>query len=383
MKSSRPIRILHIIERIEKNNGVTAVVLNYFRNMDRSKVIFDFVVHKDSEQDLENEIIQLGGKIYYFPELSFSNIKKCKEQMETLLATKRYYSVIHCHLPNMAFVYLKAAKEKQVPIRIIHSHNSKGSDKLAKRIRNYFLHWAGVRYANHYMACSWKAARYLYGRNSAKAFLLNNAIDLTKYRFDEGKRKQNRLEMQLDDFIVLGHVGRFCKQKNHAFLLEVLEQLVKENNKYRLLLVGNGELEREIKEKCRLKGLNSFVVFAGLQQDVPKYLSVMDLFLLPSLFEGLPLVGIEAQAMGLTCFVSSEVTRETKISDRIFFLGLDAPKWADKINHWIHEEKQRDKQKRETSSLRGYDIAQESLRLLKYYEQKYWQGTGNDEKRKI
>lgn len=368
MKQKAPLRILHIVEKIERNNGVTAVVLNYFRHINHKAVMFDFITHGSGEQELENEILEGGGKIYVFPDLKIQNIKKCKSQIRTLLNQKNKYSIIHCHIPNMAFMYLKVAKEKNIPIRIIHSHNSQGSDKISKTIRNNVLHKIGISYANHFMTCSHLAARYLFGKQSQKAFLLHNAVDLKKYSYNKDIREKTRQELGLRGKIVIGHVGRFCKQKNHIFMLGFFQKLVKRNNNYRLLLIGSGELDEVIKETSKKMGIINYIIFAGVQTDIPKYLMAMDCFVLPSLFEGLPVSGVEAQVSGLTSFFSNKITGETKISPNASFLNLDKQVWADKIDKYVKNSEINKIDNYKEITDQGYNIEVEANKLLQYYQ---------------
>jgi len=366
MNQSESLRVLHVIERIEKNNGVTAVVLNYFRHINKEKVIFDFITHGDSEQDLVKEILDLGGRIYHFPELSFRNLKTCSQKAE-MLFRRRGYQIVHCHIPNAAFIYLKAARNQGVPIRIIHSHNSKGAETTIKKLRNDILHKIGKHYANQKMACSKMAADYLFG-TSRKVFLLNNAIDLEKYKFRNEDRQMIRNKLHLDEKIVLGHVGRFSLQKNHVFLLEILERLLRKNKNYRLLLVGNGELEKSIKSIAKQKKIQDYIIFAGVQKEVSKYLCAMDFFLLPSLFEGLPVVGVEAQAVGLPCFMSDKITREVEITGQVRFLNLDEEIWVEAIEN--HKKQNRDQMVEKiinNFTAAGYCIQTEAERLVEYY----------------
>jgi glycosyltransferase involved in cell wall biosynthesis len=358
------LRVLHVIDEININSGVNSVVMNYYKYIDKSKIRFDFIVHKPVSYEYIKEFEYNGSSIYVMPELKPQNFASYIKELNCFFREKKEYQIVHGHLPNAAVFYLGAAKRYNVPVRIIHSHNSISADTFKKKIRNNILNSFIPFVANHFMTCSDLAARSLFGRKADKAFLLYNAIDTDSFMFSLENRIKRRKELGLtDDQLLIGHVGRFCNQKNHSFLVDIFSKAVSLIPDSRLLLIGQGELYNEIQEKVKMLDLSEKVIFLGLSEHVNEYLHAMDVFVLPSLFEGLPVSAVEAQTAGLACFLSDTITPQTIFSDNAYFLSLkDSPLlWAEKIcGHYKNKD-------RKGVYNPDFDIKVQARRLENYY----------------
>lgn len=232
-------------------------------------------------------------------------------------------------MSSIGFVFFAVAKKNGVKIRIAHSHNSQTDKTLKGRLKRLMM--LPYKYiSTHNWACATEAGKFLYGNKQFE--VIPNAIDIKKFKFDQNIRNRLREELGFDNNdIVLGHIGRFNIQKNHDFLIDLMSKLKHKNNKFKLVLIGDGELKNEIKNKVIKKSLEKNIIFLGTKSNVCDYYNVMDMFLLPSLFEGLPVVGIEAQANGIKCLFSDVITKEVVLSDCIELLPLNIDIWLEKI----------------------------------------------------
>ena len=365
-----PIRILHIVPSLSENSGVISVIMSYYRQIDRNKFQFDFIYHSDDINNYAAEINKLGGKIFKLPELRYSNLFKYCTELNEFFSENKNYQIIHGHVANTGIFYFFIAKIHKIPIRIIHSHNTMPSDELFKKIRNYFLQIPLNYLANNYCSCSEGAGKYLFGpkyMRSGKVQIIKNAIDLSKFQYSPDKRNEMREKLGLEDKIVIGHVGRFCNQKNHAFLIEVFNEIQKNMPNSKLLLIGDGPLLDNIRKKTMRLNLLEKVHFLGIRSDVNDLMQAMDYFVFPSLFEGLGIVLIEAQCSGLKCIVSNTIPNEAIITNLVKIMNLkDEPKvWADKI---ITDEKKYIRQPGPNILISsGYDIKSEVKRLEDFY----------------
>jgi len=329
---------LHVIDELSLNSGVSSVVMNYYKYIDKDKIIFDFLVHKPATREYSEVLERCGSKIFTMPALKSKNLFYYIKALNKFFKTYQEYKIIHGHLPNAAAFYLGTAKRNGIPVRIIHSHNACSADSLIKKIRNNLLNSFIPFVANKYVACSDTAASFLFRNKADKAFILYNAVETDKFGYCAQIRQKVRKELGLkDNQYLIGHVGRFCNQKNHSFLIDIFHELHRNYAPFRnskLLLIGDGELYDSIQKKVRQLNLSDYVIFAGVTDRVSEYLQAMDLFVLPSYFEGLPVSAVEAQVSGLPCFISDTVTTQTSISDRTFFLSLkdDPGVWAEKIS---------------------------------------------------
>lgn len=327
MNTTEPIRVLQVVASLNAG-GMENYIMNLYRMVDRTKVQFDFIVHHAAIGLYEDEIESLGGKVYHFTVLDDKNILKYVSELHSFFEEHKEYRIIHGHLSSLAVFYLGVAKKLGVPWRIAHSHGA-GFLHTLKGTAKYLMFRTTKWNANVRLACSTEAGKYLYGKDSFE--FTPNGIDIGRFAFDEKKRKEMRSKLGLDNDYVIGHVGRFNLQKNHEYLLKIFYGIVSKTSNVKLLLLGDGELFLKIQKLVEELGIKDKVVFAGVHKDVENFYQVMDVFVLPSLFEGLPVTGIEAQYSGLPCFFSDEITKEVKICDDVNFLKIG----EDNLNLWV------------------------------------------------
>ena len=369
MMENTPIRIAQIMGKW-LGGGVEAVVMNYYRHIDRNKIQFDFICDEDSTNIPYEEIEKLGGKVILIP--PYQKIFKYHKELKRVLKEGNY-KIVHSHINTLSVFSLFAAKCAGVPVRIAHSHSTTNKKEKKKNLLKQILRPFSKLFATDYMCCSELSGRWLFGNkeyDKGNVYLLNNAIDLEKFKFDENIRREKRKELKIDDdTLVIGHIGRFVEQKNHRFLIDIFNEVHKQNNNSLLLLAGQGPLMEEMKEKVENLGLNDSVQFLGQRDDVAELYQAFDVFCLPSLYEGLPVVGIEAQASGLLCVFSDDMTKETKVLESTIFMSLDNTykSWANKIVELFCKYKRNDT--KEELSNNKYNIDVESKKLEKYYNE--------------
>lgn len=365
--AEKPIRVAEILGKYI-GGGVEAVVMNYYRNIDRSKVQFDFICDDDSTDIPYQEIEELGGRVILVP--PYQKVFKYQKELRRIFKENNY-KIVHSHINTLSVFPLMAAKKAGVPIRIAHSHSTTNKKEWKKNLLKQLLKPFSKVYATDYVCCSELAGRWLFGDKTydkGNVYLLNNAIDLDKFIYDENVRKLKRKELNLkDEQLVIGHIGRFVAQKNHTFLIDIFDKIHKENKNAILLLAGQGPLIEEIKQKVNKLGLNDYVRFLGLRSDANELYQAFDVFLLPSLYEGLPVVGVEAQAAGLLCILSDDMTKETKVLNSTSFMSLsaDANEWANNILEILKKYKRKDTKKEISSN--GFNIKEEANRLTNKY----------------
>lgn len=364
----QPIRVAQIIGKW-LGGGVESVVMNYYRHIDRTKIQFDFICDNDSTNIPYEEIEKLGGKVILIP--PYQKVFKYHNGLKKVLKDGNY-KIVHSHINTLSVFSLFAAKCAGVPVRIAHSHSTTSKKEKKRNLLKQILRPFSKTFATDYMCCSELAGRWLFGNkeyDKGNVYLLNNAIDLDKFKYDEKVRKEKRKELNIsDDTLVIGHVGRFVKTKNHRFLVDIFSEVHKQNNNSILLLVGQGPLMEEIKEKVKNIGLEKCVKFLGQRNDVNELYQAFDVFILPSLYEGLPVVGVEAQATGLLCVFSNDMTKETKVLDSTIFLSLEQSniEWANCALDNFKKYKRKDSRNEIINS--GFDIIKESKLLEKTYE---------------
>ena len=327
---AEPIRVAQVLNRMD-SGGVESVVMNYYRHMDRSKVQFDFYLAEGSSFPQREELEQLGAGITFIPPYS-KPISYHKALYKAFKEKK--YKIVHAHLSTMSVFPLFAAWRAGVPVRICHNHTTAYWGEGIKTLLKYILRPFNKVFATDYFACGETAGRWMYGNrcfDCGKVTVMPNAIDTQKFTYDPEARLALRKELGIpQDAFVVGHVGRFMYQKNHSFLIDIFAELQKEKSDTRLLLIGEGELMGQAKEKVQGLGIEKSVIFTGARSDVNKLYSVMDVFCLPSFYEGMPVVAWEAQANGLPCVFSDKVSKEVEQGGNCCFLNLtQAPdKWA-------------------------------------------------------
>lgn len=318
----RPIRVAHIMGKWV-GGGVEAIVMNYYRNIDKTKIQFDFICDSDSTCIPYEEITKLGGKIFIIP--PYQKIFKYHHELKRILKTNNY-QIVHSHINTLSVFSLYAAKCAGVPIRIAHSHSTTNKKEFKKNIMKQLLKPFSKVFATDYFCCSELAGIFQFGEKEYKkgnVYLLNNAINISKFQYNPKIRVKKRKELNIsEETLVIGHIGRFVPVKNHDFLIEIFKEVHNNNKNSLLLLIGTGPLDEKIKAKAKALNIEDKVIFLGPRNDTNELYQVMDVFLLPSLYEGLPVVGVEAQSSGLICFFSNEVTKEAKLIKTTEYISL-------------------------------------------------------------
>ena len=326
----KPIKVAQVIG-IANNGGVEAVVMNYYRNIDRSKVQFDFLVESESKIINKEEIESMGGRVIIIPPYTkvFEYTRALKKIFE-----ENNYDIVHSNMNTLSVFALRAAKKAKSKVRIAHSHTTSNKKEWKRHLLKSILKRFSKVYSTHYFACSECAGRYQFGDktyNNGEVVIIKNAIDIERFKFDSEKRKQVRDELGLNDEFLIGYVGRLINLKNQMFLIDVFSEFVKVRNNARLVFVGEGPMEQELKEKVLEQGLSDKVIFYGTTGDVEKMYSAMDLFAFPSLYEGFGLVALEAQVSGLPTIASEFVPNDACVTSRATRLPLNKDLWVKEL----------------------------------------------------
>ena len=364
--SNKPIRILQIGMH-DKIGGVETFLMNYYRNIDKKKFQFDFI-NPYEKLSFQEEIEKLGGKVYKIPNFKKHPIKYYKAIKNIIKNNK--YNIVHVHMLSAANVLpIKAAKSCDVKHIISHSHNSNTPPGVIRKILN-MVNKKYIRHTcNHFLGCSLLASEWLYGAKFCKnnnIIVINNAIDYDKFCYNDSVRKKIREQLKVDNELLFGHVGRFSYQKNHNYLIELFNEIHKANPKTKLILIGDGELRKKIELKVNDYNLQKSVIFLGVVSNVNDYFQAMDVFLLPSWFEGLPVVGVEAQISSTKCVFSSTITKEIDITNNNLFIDInnDAKDNAKNILNFAKKEKNIVSRR----NVSQYDIQKESKKLESFYK---------------
>nr|WP_106783607.1 glycosyltransferase family 1 protein [Lysinibacillus timonensis] len=362
-----PIRVLYVNGGVMHRGGIESYMMNYYRNLDRSKIQIDFIVHGFQKGNYDDEIKSMGGRIYHVPVKSKNYIGNIRALRKVF--SDNNYQIIHSHMDAMSYLVLKEAKKYGIPVRIAHSHNTNHlTNNKIKLLLNEHARKNIGKYCTHQFACSYAAGNWLFGEkavNEEKVILARNAIEIDRFIFNDSIRKELREKLEVDDKFVIGHIGRMDYQKNHQYLLDIFAEVVRKNENSVLLLIGSGHLENEIKDRVNELQLKNHVRFMGLIDNVNEYLNALDVMVFPSHFEGLPVTLIEAQINSLMSIVSSNITTEVEISDRIKFIDLNqSPEyWANIVLDF--KEKQRVRYSK--SEFADYDIEKQVKILEDFY----------------
>lgn len=356
------IRVLQVVNDMQRA-GLETMLMNYYRNIDRSKIQFDFLTHRPHRAAYDDEIEALGGKMYYAPRLYPQNYPKYFQFMKEFFMQHPEYKIVHSHIDAMSAFPLYAAKMSKVPVRIAHSHNTR-LDKDAKIVIKYFAKNAVPKVANEYWACGEMAGEFMYG---GKPFhVLRNAIELEKFQYNVQIRDKVRKQLGIENDFVIGHVGRYCPVKNQSFLLDVFKVICEKEDKVHLLLIGIGEEEVTLRKKAEELGIAGKVTFLVNRSDVNELYQAMDVFVMPSLYEGLPVVCVEAQANGLPCIVADRISSEVLLSSSIHLKSLSdgQESWAEEI---LSVNRMRSPEAVKELRANGYDIRREAEILEEEY----------------
>lgn len=372
------INILYVYGDILRYGGMEIHMMNYFRNIDRKKIHIDFVVQTDGTQKgvFDDEIIASGSTIYYLPKMKTHPFKNYYGILKILGSKK--YQIIHAHSDAMNYRYLKIAGFFRIPVRISHSHNTHHVLNNKVKYRYYeFCRKNIFRYATKCFACSNLAGRWMYHNHPFE--VIPNAICLDKFKYNSTVSCDLRSKYGIaDNEIVLGNVGRFDYQKNQEFLIEIIKELKDEAISYKLVMIGDGWKINEIKRLVDENELEEKVIFVGNVDTPQNYYNMMDVFLLPSRFEGFPLVLIEAQANGLKCIVSDHVTKEVNQTGQVRFCPLDSSKWVDTIKN---EKLDRSDDSIKKLTYNGYEIKHAAKALSERYIQLYKEAVNKKHRR--
>lgn len=362
----KPIRILHIVPNMQAG-GLETLIMNIYRNIDRTKIQFDFLVHYTGDYFYDEEIKKLGGRMYKLSVRNDNHFVKYLKDLDSFFKNHKEYKIVHGHMESLGQFYFRAAKKHHVPVRIAHSHNSATENTIKGKIKRILLRRYKV-YATDYFACSEKAGKFMF--NNKEFTVLKNAIIVDNFTFNENDRQQLRRELGLENKLVIGHAGRFCEQKNHKFLIKIFRDVVRSDKNAILLLIGEGETFCRVQEQVSEYGLEGNVQFLGVRKDIAKLYQAMDCFVFPSLFEGLGIVAIEAQCSGLPVVASEVVPKEAAVTKQFCYMSLDntSKEWADTILKVSRSER-----KAEVDKIRsaGYDVRDVASFLQQFYLKKY------------
>lgn len=355
-----PIRVAQVMGKM-LGGGVESVVMNYYRHIDRSKVQFDFLVDADSTRVPEEEIKALGGRVFRIP--PYQHPLRYRKELVRLFH-EEHWLIVHSHINTLSVFPLSAAKKAGVPVRIAHSHSTMGKGEFAKNLMKLALRPLSNLYPTERFACSEYAGKWLFGRN-ADFTVIPNAIELEKFHFDPIIRQETRKELGIaDGMFLIGHVGRFMPQKNQTFLVDVLAGLLPKRPDAMLAFVGDGPDRTAVQQHVEELGIADHVLFLGQRSDVNRLYQAFDVFCLPSLYEGLGVVGIEAQRAGLPCLFSDAITREVDVTGASRFMPITSPE------EWISFISAIESGTRISSSEKvfsDYDISENAQKLTSMY----------------
>ncbi|WP_044958448.1 glycosyltransferase family 1 protein [Butyrivibrio sp. WCD2001] len=347
--------------------GLETMLMNYYRRIDRTEFQFDFLTHRPDKDDYDDEILSMGGKVYYAPRLYPQNLPAYYKYMQQFFEEHKEYKIMHSHIDAMSYLPLKAGKKSGVPIRIAHSHNTSIDKDLKYWLKMYYRAKI-TSVATDYLSCGEEAGKFLF---KDKPFtVVPNAIEKEPFLFNPDIRNNKRKELGVENNLVIGHIGRISYQKNHNLLVRIFAELVKMRADAVLLIIGVGEKEEEIKKLVNDLQLTDKVRFLGKREDVNELYQAMDAFVMPSFFEGVPVVGVEAQFSQLPCFFSDKVPVEVDFSEATHFIGLEESPiiWAETI---LKNLAQIDKREDIKLTDNEYDINESYSRLTDIYRNLY------------
>lgn len=329
MEEKRIKRVLHVLSGLH-TGGVQSFVMNYYRAIDKDKIQFDFAVMDEVEGDLEEEALSLGARIFRLRSIT-DDRSGCLQDLIAVLKQNPEISVVHAHLNFLNYYVLKVARKCNINVRVSHSHSNYPASSLIVRLARIFLRQGIRRNATKMLACSNVAGVWLYGKRGVKNKnfrLIYNAIDYKPYFKALKQRNEIRKELGLSNETVFVHVGSMSPVKNQNFLVDVMKYLVQQDKNKKLLLIGDGDLRELVEKKCYESSLRENISFFGNRRNVCDFLAAGDCFVLPSLFEGLSLVTIEAQFSGLPCVISEHVPKDVILNESTLRIPLDVKKWC-------------------------------------------------------
>lgn len=358
--------------------GAESMIMNYYRKINRDLVQFDFLVHRPQRGIFDDEIEQLGGRIFRIDPINPFYPNKYYKNLRRFFSENKDYKIIHSHLNTFSFFPTKIAEEFNIPCRITHAHIAlenpsftdflsgiKGGKEFFKKLVKLNLRKKISNHCTHRFSCGIKAGNWLYGPDSSFE-VMNNAIDAKKFTYSDAIATKYKTDLGLKDNLIIGHIGRFSAQKNHIFLFDIISELVKLEPSVKLLLVGDGPLRKDLETYADKIGVRHHILFLGVRTDIENLCMAMDYFVFPSLYEGLPVTLIEAQSSGLKILASNQITDEVKLTENLSFESLksSASVWANRILgqiKYIREDKS-------AQIIEGkYDISENTVKLQNFY----------------
>lgn len=369
---NKPIRVL-LLFTIMDRGGAETMVMNYYRHIDRQQIQFDFMVHRERRGAYDDEIESMGGRIYRMPPIYPQNFMRYKKMLKEFFDEHDEYQIIHSHMSELGYFAFVEAKRHGIPVRICHAHNApdfkhENLIQYIKLIPRYYF----IRRIRHlttdFFVCSHIAGLWLYGEKRQNEFVfMRNAIETDKFLYNVDEANAIRQELGISNQRLICHVGRYNKQKNHSFLIDIFKEIHKIDSDSILLLIGDGDLRKEIEDKVNRLNLLSSVRFLGVRDDVPQLLKASDLLLFPSYYEGLSVVLVEAQATGIKCIVTNSLADETIICEdqmKLVSLQKNAKEWADIV---LNEKSEKREHAIEIMKEKGWDVVVNAKWLQDYY----------------
>lgn len=366
------IKVLQILPGLNRG-GLETFVMNIYRTIDRDNIQFDFLTN-DKNGDYSQEIRDLGGHIFYIPPRRNGIGAFLKNLKEFFLNHSGEYNAVHYHESSLTSIeVLYFAKKSRVPVRIIHSHSSSIMGSKLHLLTHLFGKLAIANLATHYLGCSDKALDWMFRYTGIrkKATIIQNGINVNSFKYNPNLRRGVREKLNISqDCIVIGHIGRFSEVKNHSFLIDIFSNYLIMHSEAKLLLIGVGELQDSVKEKVKKLGITKSVFFLGMREDTAALYQAMDIFVMPSLYEGLPVTLVEAQASGLPILCSDTISKMSNITGNYSSMSIlnSAKSWSDRIDVILNKYIRND----ESSSIikAGFDINTATNSLIRIYEGK-------------
>ncbi|WP_025739370.1 glycosyltransferase family 1 protein [Aquimarina pacifica] len=374
MAVTRVLQVFAIMNR----GGAESMIMNYYRNVDRTKIQFDFLVHRKEKAAFDDEIESMGGKIYKFDPINPIFPGAYYQKLRAFFEEHKEFSVVHSHTNTFSSFTLKIAKEFNIPCRIAHAHNALEKIKVKdlfdgkEAIKEVFKKIIKLRVKNnihasttHNFSCGDKAGKWLFGKNSTFR-IMNNAVDAKAFAYDNEVRNKYKKEFDLENDFVLGHIGSFTVQKNHSYLLKVFASVVEQKPNCSLLIIGDGPLRKSLEKEAASLSIEDKVQFLGIRTDIAQLCQLLDVFVFPSLYEGLPVTLIEAQSAGIKIVASDRITEEVLLTNDIEFLPIEIePKvWAEHILQKVAADRVNNY---ETIKEKGYDIKNNAEIIQNFY----------------
>lgn len=375
-----PIRILHVLGTTDLG-GAESRIMDLYRHIDRTRVQFDFVVHKLEKGYFDEEITRLGGRIFRVPRFRIYNYFFYSKAFRDFFREHREFQMVQGHITSSAVIYLSIAKKSGIPVTIAHARSA-GVDKGIKGVLTRWMRRNLSKKTDYMFTCSRLAGISVFGKEAVdggKTIFIPNAIDSAKFVYNEEKRREIREQLEILNQYVIGHVGRFHYAKNHEYLIRVFAELCKGEDNYALILLGEGEGMESIKTLAEELGVEDKVRFLGNHGNVYDYYQAMDYFVYPSRFEGLPGTVIEAQSAGLRCVMSDAICEEVVITDLVHAMSIEQEpaKWAEYIRETAHYER-----KSPINQIRqeGFDVNTQAETMMRFYESGVWKQESTREK---